>query len=170
MSKLFFKYWVVLKKYEYSFQYDLGHGGGAVLLPGFAISWFVDESQVTTRPHLCDPYYFRTQKFDPYRSGLYGCHHTELIVGFEVHDDRINPLGECILIVRGLWRCDLNRFLLICAATTRANERLTHWGWDEIDAILHTTFSNALSRMKMYEFHLRFHWSAEYVVHQFYGI
>ena len=35
---------------------------------------------------------------------------------------------------------------------------LTHWGRDEIDAILQTTFSNAFSWMKMYEFRLRFHW------------
>ena len=36
---------------------------------------------------------------------------------------------------------------------------LTHWGLDEIDAILQTTFSNAFSWMKMYEFRLRFHWN-----------
>ena len=37
--------------------------------------------------------------------------------------------------------------------------RLTHWGRDKMDAILQTTFSNALSWMKMYEFRLGFHWS-----------
>ena len=36
---------------------------------------------------------------------------------------------------------------------------LTHWGREKIDAILQTTFSNAFSRMKMYEFRLGFHWS-----------
>ena len=36
---------------------------------------------------------------------------------------------------------------------------LTHWGRDKVDAISQTTFSNAFSWMKMYEFHLRFHWS-----------
>ena len=36
--------------------------------------------------------------------------------------------------------------------------KLTHWGWDKI-AISQTTFSNAFSWMKMYEFCLRFHWS-----------
>ena len=35
---------------------------------------------------------------------------------------------------------------------------LTHWGWDKMAAIFQTTFSNALSWMKMYEFRLRFHW------------
>ena len=36
---------------------------------------------------------------------------------------------------------------------------LTHWGRDEIDEILQTTFSNAFSWMKMYWFRLRFHWN-----------
>ena len=36
---------------------------------------------------------------------------------------------------------------------------LTHWGRDKMDAISQTTFSNAFSLMKMYEFRLRFHWS-----------
>ena len=30
---------------------------------------------------------------------------------------------------------------------------LTHWGWDKMDTISQTTFSNAFSWMKMYEFH-----------------
>ena len=33
--------------------------------------------------------------------------------------------------------------------------KLTHWGWD----IFQTTFSNAFSFMKMFQFRLRFHWS-----------
>ena len=36
---------------------------------------------------------------------------------------------------------------------------LNHWGRDKIDAILPTTFSNAISWMKMFEFRLKFHWS-----------
>ena len=36
---------------------------------------------------------------------------------------------------------------------------LTHWGWDKIAAIFQTTFSNAFSSLKMYQFLLRFHWS-----------
>ena len=34
---------------------------------------------------------------------------------------------------------------------------LTHWGWDKKDAILQTTFSNAISWMKLFEFRLKFH-------------
>ena len=36
---------------------------------------------------------------------------------------------------------------------------LTHWGRDKMAAIFQTTFSNAFSRMKMFKFRLRFHWS-----------
>ena len=36
---------------------------------------------------------------------------------------------------------------------------LTHWGRDKMAAIFQTTFSNAYSRMKMYEFRLKFHWN-----------
>ena len=36
---------------------------------------------------------------------------------------------------------------------------LTHWGRDKIAAISQTTFSNAFSWMKMFEFRLKFHWS-----------
>ena len=36
---------------------------------------------------------------------------------------------------------------------------LTHWGRDEIDAILQTTVSNAFSWVKMFDFLLTFHWS-----------
>ena len=39
------------------------------------------------------------------------------------------------------------------------NTELTHWGRDKMAAIFQTTFSNAFSWMKMYEFRLRFHWS-----------
>ena len=40
-----------------------------------------------------------------------------------------------------------------------AQSPLTHWGRDKIDAYLQTTFSNAVSWMKMLEFRLKFHWS-----------
>ena len=39
------------------------------------------------------------------------------------------------------------------------NNLSTHWGRDKMAAIFQTTFSNACSWMKMYEFRLRFHWS-----------
>ena len=35
---------------------------------------------------------------------------------------------------------------------------LTHWGRGKIATISQTTFSNAFSGMKLYEFRLRFHW------------
>ena len=38
-------------------------------------------------------------------------------------------------------------------------DELTHWGQDKMAAIFQTTFSNAFSVMKIYEFRLRFHWS-----------
>ena len=37
--------------------------------------------------------------------------------------------------------------------------KLTHWGRDKMDASFQTTFSNAFSWMKMFEFRLKFHWS-----------
>ena len=46
--------------------------------------------------------------------------------------------------------------LLVCGAFC---DGLTHWGRDKINAILQTTFSNAYSWMKMYEFWLKFQWS-----------
>ena len=36
---------------------------------------------------------------------------------------------------------------------------LKHWGQNKMVSIWQTTFSNAFSCMKMYEFHLRFHWT-----------
>ena len=35
----------------------------------------------------------------------------------------------------------------------------THWGWDKMAALFHTTFSNAFSSMEVHKFWLRFHWS-----------
>ena len=42
---------------------------------------------------------------------------------------------------------------------SRHRTGLTRWGRDKIDAILQTTFSNAISWKKMFEFRLKFHWS-----------
>ena len=36
---------------------------------------------------------------------------------------------------------------------------LTQWGRDKMAAVSQTTFSNAFSLMKIYEFRLRFHWN-----------
>ena len=40
-----------------------------------------------------------------------------------------------------------------------ANEPLTHWGRDQMDAISQRTFSNPFSWMKMFEYRLKFHWN-----------
>ena len=40
---------------------------------------------------------------------------------------------------------------------TKAGHLLTHWGWDKMAAILQTSFSNAFSWMKMFDFQLKFH-------------
>ena len=56
-----------------------------------------------------------------------------------------------------LWATQMTNigfWLLSCTASPRSS-KLTHWGWD----ILQTTFSNAFSLMKMFQFRLRFHWS-----------
>ena len=39
--------------------------------------------------------------------------------------------------------------------SSNQSSSLTHWGQDKIDAILQTTFSNAISWMKMFEFRLQ---------------
>ena len=43
--------------------------------------------------------------------------------------------------------------------TTLGRDELIHWGRDEINVILQTTFSNAFSWMKMYGLHVKFNWS-----------
>ena len=45
------------------------------------------------------------------------------------------------------------------SASTMPASLLTHWGRDKMDADFQTTFSNAISWMKMHELRLRFHWS-----------
>ena len=37
-------------------------------------------------------------------------------------------------------------------------QSLTHWGWDKMYAIFQSTYSNAFSWIKLYEFHWSFHW------------
>ena len=58
----------------------------------------------------------------------------------------------------------MQQFLNISRYTTSATlalilNALTHWDRDKMDAISQTTFSNAFSRMKMFEYRLKFHWS-----------
>ena len=54
------------------------------------------------------------------------------------------------------WSRVFMHWTVIC---TQPMVALTHWGWDKMATIFQTTFSNAFSWMKMYEFRLRFHWS-----------
>ena len=51
-------------------------------------------------------------------------------------------------------KCASNDF---CQAVHRRQIALTHWGRDKMAAIFQTTFSNAFSSMKIYEFLLKFH-------------
>ena len=51
--------------------------------------------------------------------------------------------SDCL--IHDAWRCD-------------SLSQLTHWGREKIAAIFQTTFSNAFSSVKMYEFPIRFHW------------
>ena len=60
-------------------------------------------------------------------------------------------------------QCSASAKLKLKVITTKRNPSygsvtLTHWGRDKMDAISQTTFWNAFSLMKIYEFGLRFHW------------
>ena len=44
-------------------------------------------------------------------------------------------------------------------AAFAVTSELTHWGRDKMAAIFQTTFSNAFSWIKMFEFRLNFHWN-----------
>ena len=66
------------------------------------------------------------------------------------------------------WNLSWEKYLLLqtlylpCAWCRPGNARrlgLTHWGQDKMDASFQSTLPNAFSWMKMYKFHLRFHWS-----------
>ena len=50
-------------------------------------------------------------------------------------------------------------FLDYFSVSTKGSPYLAHWGWEEMDNILQTTFSNIFSSMKMFEFQLIFHWN-----------
>ena len=65
----------------------------------------------------------------------------------------ITDLYESLkLLSRFIQNCLNMRYLLL------ASRSLTHWGRDKMAAISQTTFSNAFSWMKIYQFRLRFHW------------
>ena len=44
-------------------------------------------------------------------------------------------------------------------AVSSATSKLTHWGWDKMNAISQTSLSNAFFVMAMLDFRLWFHWS-----------
>ena len=84
--------------------------------------------------------------------------------------------NQCwLLISEVLWHASLSTFtvstrlifyimylkfmLQILLTHLPATDVLTHWGRDKIGAIFQTTFSNAFSWMKMYQYQLKFHWS-----------
>ena len=63
---------------------------------------------------------------------------------------------KCIKIHRNVLLVHMNE--VVKKSTFLQSEKLTHWGRDKMPAIFQTTFSDAFSWMKMYEFWLRFHW------------
>ena len=64
------------------------------------------------------------------------------------------------LLMRGIYWCILlTKYQWIRKAFPCHHIDLTLWGRDKMDAISQTTYSNAFSWMKMYEFRLKFHWS-----------
>ena len=74
----------------------------------------------------------------------------EIIHISEVTSSSSNGIStDCCTTIRVLLEiCSLGPLILY----------LTHWGRDEMAAILHTTFSNAFSWMKMFDFRLKCHW------------
>ena len=71
----------------------------------------------------------------------------------------VGPMNLAIRDVHVSW--DVLRILAILMVwvQTAISPWLTHWGRDKMAAILHTTFSNGFSWMKMYKFRLKLHWS-----------
>ena len=103
------------------------------------------------------------------------CHHTpnannrhhlweiETIIGVK---SNIIPFNYVCILIGQIFCCgrmlltDLNTPILkVWCSASRGHNHLTHWGRDKMAAIFQTTFSNAFSWMKMFEFRLRFHWS-----------
>ena len=53
----------------------------------------------------------------------------------------------------------LSQCWVLRSAPAHAWSSRTHWGSDKMADVFQTTFPNAFSWMKMYEFQLRFHWN-----------
>ena len=66
-----------------------------------------------------------------------------------------------VMAIRCRKAVNMTRFFFSCVNPYSCHQNiwLTHLGRDKIDAILQTTFSNAISWMKMLKFRLKFHWS-----------
>ena len=57
------------------------------------------------------------------------------------------------------WRSQPSHLILFSAFAASQHRPISHWGWDNMAAILHATRWSAFSWMKMLEFWLKFHWS-----------
>ena len=86
--------------------------------------------------------------------------------GHDACQDRYNPEGgETIPGIPGA--CTTHNFTYLVRGPGRegiswalnSHLDLTDWGWDEIDNLFQTTFSDSFSWLKMYQFWLWFHWS-----------
>ena len=79
----------------------------------------------------------------------------------EYHTLEIGPIWHCRSTYWTIWdHTDIMSRLPDCPPSqVSLLSPLTHWGRDKMAAVFQTTFSNAFSWMKMYEFRLRFHWN-----------
>ena len=77
-------------------------------------------------------------------------------------------LSRQIRRARRIWRARQNLLssstwsYIICSHISKwhtSTYLLTHWDLNKMTPILHTTFSNASSSLKMFDFRLTFHWS-----------
>ena len=59
----------------------------------------------------------------------------------------------------GFWHLAQLQIVVVITLGCIVSSGLIYWGQNKMDTIFHTTFSNAFSWLKMYEFQLRFHWS-----------
>ena len=97
----------------------------------------------------------------PSRSSWRHCNGVRL--GQGTYDRRLISAIEFFYRVNGAspWLCNV-KHSESTVKWTHGLIHLTHWGRDEIDAIMQMTFSNAFSWLKvckMCKFWLRFHWS-----------
>ena len=51
------------------------------------------------------------------------------------------------------------KFWQVMSTVCRTTHTSSHWGWDKMDAILQMMLSDAFYWMKMYQFHIIFHWN-----------